>query len=220
MEQHKIDLGASQRRAMNADVVRDEVTAALEARFEVIERAYHGDQAAMDEVLGDARLPEAVKAPLRDGGLRSRIHEQLEALADSVEGELRKGEEGRDRLLRDPLLSGSVREQLANVPSRAFNDPAVADTVVRLFRGSIMAKEAAMVAAATTETLERVHKAMTAYGDQLVRQIDRGTKDAFAVSIAQMLSRALWIVVLGVILILFIPEIPMRSVHTTVPAES
>jgi len=214
-QQHAVDLGASQRRAMNTDVVREEVRAALEARFAVIERAYHGDQAAIDEVLGDARLPEVVKAPLRDDGLRIRIHEQLEALADTVESELRKGEQGRDRLLRDPLLSESVREQLANVPARAFDDPAVADTVVRLFRGSIMAKEPAMVASATQETLERLHKALSAYGDQLVREIDRGTKEAFAVSIAQMMSRALWIVVLGVILILFIPEIPMRSAQTT-----
>jgi hypothetical protein len=72
-----------------------------------------------------------------------------------------------------------------------------------------------MVTSATNETLERLHKAMTAYGDQLVHQIDRGTKEAFAASIAQMLSRALWIVVIGVILILFIPEIPMRSAQTT-----
>ena len=220
MTQHEIDLGESQRRAMNTDTVRDEVDAALNARFVLIERAYRGDDAARTEVLADARLPAALKAQLENGGLRPRIHEQLEARADEVEAELRKGDAGRDRLLRDPTLAPSDKEQLANVPVRALNDPEVAETVIRLFRGSIMAKEPALVERATNETLERLHTAMLAYGEELVIQIDRGTKEAFAMSIAQMMSRALWIVVLGVGLILFIPEIPMRSVRNETPADA
>ncbi len=211
MTQHDIDLGGVQQQAMNADVVRQNVDAALEARFAVIEQAYRGDAAALEEVLADARLPDVVKAPLRDGGIRERVHEQLEARADSIEAELRAGDAGRDRLLRDPLLGEAVKEQLANVPVRALNDPEVAETVVRLFRGSIMAKEPAMVESATNETLERLHTAMRAYGNQLVGQIERGTKVAFATSIAEMLGRALWIVIAGVLLIVLIPEIPMRS---------
>jgi EmrB/QacA subfamily drug resistance transporter len=216
--QHDIDLGAAQRQAMSTDRIRHEVDAALEARFEVIERAYHGDRAAFDEVLADARLPEAVKAPLRDGGLRARIHDELTAHADVVEAELRAGAEGRDRLLKDPLLSASVKEQLANVPARALQDPDVTNTIVRLFRGSIMAKETAMVEEATNDTLARLRKAMNAYGDRLVAQIERGTKEAFATSIAGMLRRALWIVVAGAILILLIPEIPMRTAQAKSPA--
>lgn len=209
--EHQLDLGATQRRAMNTELIRHEVDAALEARFEVVERAYRGDAAARDDVLADARMPEVVKQPLLDDSIRARIHEQLEARADAVEAELRTGEAGRDRLLNDPLLGGSVKEQLANVPARALNAPEAADTVVRLFRGSIMAKETAMVELATTETLARLHQAMLGYGEQLVKQIERGTKDAFATSIAHMMSRALWIVVAGVFLILLIPEIPLRS---------
>jgi EmrB/QacA subfamily drug resistance transporter len=212
--QHAIDLGESQRRAMNKDVIRSEVDAALAARFEVIEQAYRGDEQALADVLSDTRLPEAVKAPLREGGLRARIHDQLEARANQVEAELRNGEAGRDRLLQDPLLAATVKEQLANIPDRALRDPEVSSTVVRLFRGSIMAKENAMVESATTETLSRMQTALSAYSEQLVKRIERGSKEAFAASITHMLSRALWIVVFGVILILFIPEIPMRSVQT------
>lgn len=209
--QHNIDLGAAQKRAMNTEVVRNEVQAALEARFEVIERAYRGDRTAIDEVLADPRLPEAVKQPLRDDGIKARVHEQLEARADEVEAELRTGEEGRERLLQDPQLAPSLKEQVANIPPRALRNAEALDTIVRLFRGSIMAKESAMVERETTETLEGLRNAMDAYGEQLVQRIDRGTKEAFSISIAEMMSRALWIVFAGVALILFIPEIPLRS---------
>jgi hypothetical protein len=87
----------------------------------------------------------------------------------------------------------------------------VTDTVVRLFRGSIMATETAMVEIATTEMLEGLREGMSDYGDALVTRIESGTRQAFATSIADMLSRALWIVVLGVVLIAFVPEIPMRT---------
>jgi hypothetical protein len=215
--EHTVDLGHTQRQAMNPEFVRHQVDDALNARFEVIERAYQNDEAALAEVLADTRLPEPVKAPLRDGGLRARIHDQLQARADAVEQELRSGEVGRDRLLQDPSLAASVKEQLANVPPRALRDPEVASTVVRLFRDSIMAKENAMVASATTAALEQLRKAMTVYGDQLVKQIEEGTKEAFATSITHMLGRAVWIVIAGVLLILLIPEIPMRSIQTKAP---
>lgn len=209
--QHDVDLGQTQQQAMNTDVVRQRVDDALNARFAVIERAYRGDAAAFEEILADTRLPEAVKAPLRNGGLRARIHQQLQARADTVEQELRSGEAGRDRLLQDPLLAASVKEQLANVPARALRDPEVANTVVRLFRTSIMAKEDGMVVSATNAALEQIHKGMAVYADELTQQIEAGTKEAFATSIAHMLSRALWIVIAGVLLILLIPEIPLRA---------
>jgi EmrB/QacA subfamily drug resistance transporter len=215
--QHNVDLEQTQRRAMNTGVVRHQVDEALNGRFAVIERAYQGDEAALAEVLADTRLPEPVKAPLRDGGFRTRIHDQLEMRADSVEQELRSGEQGRDRLLQDPMLAASVKEQLANVPARALRDPEVVSTVVRLFRDSIMAKENAMVASATNAALEQLRKMMSVYAEGLTKQIEKGTKEAFAISISQMLSRALWIVIVGVLLILLIPEIPMRSLAAKAP---
>ena len=216
--EHSLDLGETQRSAMNTEVVRQRVDTALEARFAVIERAYRGDEQARDDILADTRLPEVVKAPLRNDSLRKRVHDQLLERADTVEEELRSGEAGRDRLLQDPMLADSVKEQLANVPARALRDPEVVQTVVRLFRDSIMSKEDAMVVSATNAALTQIHNGLGVYADQLTKQIERGTKEAFATSIAHMLSRALWIVVAGVLLIFLIPEIPMRSAQEKSPA--
>ncbi|MGH8239172.1 MAG: hypothetical protein ACREXP_19430, partial [Steroidobacteraceae bacterium] len=55
------------------------------------------------------------------------------------------------------------------------------------------------------------------YGRQLVERIQRGMKVAFATSIVHMLERALWIVGLAVAIVLFIPEVPLRSRATPDP---
>ena len=39
----------------------------------------------------------------------------------------------------------------------------------------------------------------------------RNTKQAFSAAIVKMLGSALWIVIAGVLIVVFIPELPLRS---------
>jgi hypothetical protein len=216
--EQRIDLAHAQTQAMNIDVIRARVDGTLEERFAVIERAYNEDAAAVSEIVGDPRMPEQIKASLREGGVRGRVHRQLVQRADTVESELRSGEEGRARLLQDPNLPAGVKQQLADIPLRALREPELVAGVAKLFRDAILAKEDAMVAAGVKQTLLTVRVAMTSYGKQLVDRIQRGVKVAFATSIVHMLERALWIVGLAVLVVFFIPEVPLRSRVT--PAET
>jgi hypothetical protein len=196
---------------MNADVIRARVDSALEARFAVLEKAYHEDAAAVSEIVGDPRMPEQIKASLRDGGVRGRIHRQLVQHADTIASELEAGEEGRERLLQDPELPASLKQQLADIPVRALREPELVANVTKLFRDAIMSQEDALVAAGVKQSLLTVRAAMSIYGKQLVERIQRGMKEAFATSIVHMMERALWIVGLAVAIVFFIPEVPLRS---------
>ncbi|HEY5808044.1 MAG TPA: MFS transporter, partial [Povalibacter sp.] len=209
--EHTLDLGHAQSLAMDATRIRASVDAAIEQRNAAIERAYHEDGAAISDVLADPRLPEEIKVPLRDGGARARVHQLLVERADRVEAGLRDGQEGRELLLGDPDLSPTLKRHLANVPARAVRDESVTQSVVALFRASILSQEDALVAAVTSEELQRARATMVTYAAQLTDQIRQGMKETFATSIAQMLQRALWIVALGVVLILLIPELPLRT---------
>lgn len=209
--EQRIDLAHAQSQAMNADRVRTRVDSALEERFAVIERAYHEDAAAVAEIVGDPQIPEQLKAALRDGGVRGRIHRQLVQRADTVETELKDGETGRERLLQDPDLPAGVKQQLADIPVRALREPELIAGVAKLFRDAILAKEDAMVTASVQQSLLMVRAAMSGYGKQLVERIQRGMKIAFATSIVHMLERALWILGLAVTIVLFLPEVPLRS---------
>lgn len=209
--EHRIDLGYVQSQAMDVGRIRADVQQALDARYKVIERAYHADPAAIAEILADPRIPEEMKAALRDGGVQARVHRELTQQANEVEAGLRKGEDGREQLLQDSALPESLKDQLANVPERALHDAELTDGVARLFRDSILAQEDSLATAATQQSLQSVRTAMTDYAAQLVSETRSGMKVAFAASIAQMLSRALWIVALGVLIMMFIPELPLRS---------
>jgi len=211
VSEQRLDLAHAQSQAMNADVIRTRVDSTLEERFAVLTRAYREDAAAVSEIVGDPRMPEQIKVALRDGGVRGRIHRQLVQRADTVESELKSGEEGRERLLQDPELPAGVKQQLAEIPVRALRDPELIGGVARLFRDAILAKEDDLVASTVQQSLLTVHAAMSIYGKQLVERIQRGMKVAFATSIVQMLKRALWIVGLAVLVVLFIPEVPLRS---------
>jgi EmrB/QacA subfamily drug resistance transporter len=211
MSEQRIDLAHAQSQAMNADMIRLRVNGTLDERFAVLERAYHEDADAVAEIIGDPRMPEQIKAALRDGGVRGRIHRQLLQRADTVESELKAGEEGRERLLQDPELPSGVKQQLADIPLRALREPELIAGVAKLFRDAILAKEDALVATTVQQSLLTVRAAMSIYGKQLVERIQRGVKVAFATSIAHMLERALWIVGLAVLIVFFIPEVPLRS---------
>jgi EmrB/QacA subfamily drug resistance transporter len=211
MADQRIDLSHAQSQAMDVEKIRARVGEAFSARQEIIERAYQGDPAAMEEILGDERLPEEIKMPLRGGGIRTRVHRELIERADAVAAELRSGEAGREHLMRDPSLSAATKEQLANIPSRALRDPQLAVGVAALFRDSMLAQEDALIAVATQQSLQSVRGSMAAYEQRMVEQIQHGTRAAFSVSVIDMMRRALWIVVLGFLVTLFVPEEPLRS---------
>ena len=211
MSEQRIDLAHAQSQAMNAGMIRTRVDATLEERFAVLERAYHEDEAAVSEIIGDPRMPEQIKATLRDGGVRGRIHRQLVQRVETIESELQSGEEGRERLLQDPELPAGLKQQLANIPVRVLREPELVASVTKLFSDAILAKEDKLVAASVQQSLLTVHAAMSIYGKQLVERIQRGMKVAFATSIVHMLERALWIVGLAVAIVFFIPEVPLRT---------
>jgi EmrB/QacA subfamily drug resistance transporter len=211
VSERQIDLAHAQSQAMNADMIRARVDATLDERFAVLERAYHENEAAVSEIVGDPRMPEQIKAALRDGGVRGRIHRQLVHRVETLEAELESGEEGRERLLQDPELPAGLKQQLADIPVRALREPELIASVTNLFRDAILAKEDALVATTVKQSLLTVRAALSIYGKQLVGQIERGMKVAFATAIVHMLERALWIVGLAVAIVLFIPEVPLRS---------
>lgn len=207
----QLDLAHAQSQAMNVDKIRERVQTALDGRYQVIERAFNEDQRAVEEVLADSRLPEAIKEPLRDGGLRTKTHDELVERTDLLVAELKSGIDGRDRLLDDPNLSPAMKQQLANIPSRAWNEPAVIAGVAVLFRDSLLATENAIVAKRAQQALHAVKAGMTMYATKLVENVQRGVKEAFAAAISHMLERALWIVGLALLIVLFIPELPLRA---------
>jgi EmrB/QacA subfamily drug resistance transporter len=216
---HSLDLGQVQRQAMDTHVVRANVDAALERSWRSIERAYYEDDAALQAVLADTRLPESIKAPLRDGGIRVRVRDELSAHAQRVEEGLSGGVAGREAVLSDQQLSETLRRQLAKVPDRAFAQPDLIAGVIQLFRRSILAQEDGLVQIRTREAVSDARAALDRYESDLAKQVEEGTKRTFATSVASLLVCIAWIVALGALLICVVPSLPLRT-HNAGPVEA
>jgi EmrB/QacA subfamily drug resistance transporter len=61
MSAEKLDMGHMQARAMNPNGLRDEVDRVVMDQYAVIERAYHGEAAAIAEVKSNPRVPDTIK---------------------------------------------------------------------------------------------------------------------------------------------------------------
>ncbi len=207
----KVDLGTAQSMAMNSRLLDQRVEQAMTARYELIDRAYHGDTTTSAQLLQDSQLPPAVREDLEAGGLQPAVHVQLEALATAVEQGLKGGEAGVTALLARQDIPADLRGEIANVPTRALQDPKSLTGLIERYRESILGTEEALVQAATAEKLDAVRLGLELEGRELAKRIDRGTKEAFADSITHTFMACIAIVVIALLIALMIPELPLRS---------
>jgi EmrB/QacA subfamily drug resistance transporter len=130
----KIDMGEAQSQAMNPNRIHDRVAQAFDDQYQQFDKAYHGDQAAVDAVLANPAVPEGMKTKLRAG------------------------------------------------------DTGNADQV-----------------------LKGIKQALDHRLPELVAKVERGTKVAFSNAITGMFKNSWAIVALGILVVLFLPEIPLRA---------
>jgi EmrB/QacA subfamily drug resistance transporter len=214
----KIDLGVAQSMAMNAGLLSQRVDSAMERRYADIEVAYRGDSGAASRLLAEADLPPDIRRDLEQGGLQPAIRGQLDTLARKVEQGLLHGEAGRSALLADPGVPPGLRAELAEVPTRALQNPDAMKGVVARYREAILAQEAELVAAAQAQRLAAVREALTEQGRDLAARIDQGTRAAFSTSIINTFVIGLFIVLGALLLAGLIPELPLKTRTSASPA--
>jgi EmrB/QacA subfamily drug resistance transporter len=135
MSMGKIDMGEAQSQAMNPNRIHDKIAQAFDDQYALFDRAYHGDKAAVDQVLANPAVPEGMKTKLRAGGDLGNVDQTLKAIRQAL-----------DHRLPD-----------------------------------------------------------------IVSKVERGTKVAFSNAITGMFKNSWAIVALGILIVLFLPEIPLRA---------
>ena len=131
----KIDMGEAQSQAMNPNRIHDRIAQAFDDQYALFDKAYHGDQAAVDAVLANPAVPDGMKTKLRSGGDLGNVDQTLKAIRQAL-----------DHRLPD-----------------------------------------------------------------IVAKVERGTKVAFSNAITAMFKNSWAIVALGILIVLFLPEIPLRA---------
>jgi MFS transporter len=94
----KIDLGRMQAQAMNPGSLRNEMNRVVDAQYQTIERAYHGDAEATAAVMRNAQVPETIKkrlgAPIDDATATTDLTRIKQALNGYAEQRAKRFERG------------------------------------------------------------------------------------------------------------------------------
>jgi EmrB/QacA subfamily drug resistance transporter len=211
IEHQKIDLGEMQARAMHPINGRAAVEREVDATLVTLEKAYRGDAQASATVLKDPRWPEIIKSGVRDGGMRSRVHNQLAAEADRVQVALLQGDAGRQQLLSEGKLSAPAKVLVEKISGDDLRTSANREHVAQATRDAVLAQEPAVFDSTLEKAMAQIRATLGSRVDDLAKQIDRGIKEGFSASIVSMFKAALWIVVCGFFITLFIPVLPLRG---------
>ncbi|GGQ98793.1 MDR family MFS transporter [Deinococcus ruber] len=188
----------------------DQVAAAVNAQYAQIEKAFRGDAAATAAILANPQTPAELKTSLQNGGLKAKVHVQLVNQAAALERALAGGEAGRQALLKTNLPA-ALKTQLQAIPAAALATPQAAQATAKQASAALLAQEPQAVEAATTQALVQVKSALTTQAAKVARQVEDGTKQAFSHSVTAMFGTSIFIILIGFIITLFIPGLPLRQ---------
>jgi hypothetical protein len=212
---HKMNLSEAQKQAMDPNAIHVQIDKALDEQYTKIAAALDGDQAAVDDILKNAALPDQLKALVRDGGVRAKTHAAVQARAEKVADALKKGEAGRAALL-DESLPAALKEQIQAIPADDLKGAVKAAAVAAHFHDIVLADERAEADKAVTGILGLIKSTLQKRGDELAADVEKGVKEGFSISITSLFGTALWIIMFAFATTWFIPVLPLR--HTS-PAQ-
>lgn len=205
-----INLGAMRSSGGNNDTSK-QLKATFDKQYTSLEQALNGNAAAGEALLANAQVPETLKALVRDGGLRGKVHAQLTAEASQLSAALTQGEVGRQALLNKASTPAALKTQLRQLPAAALATPQAAGQTARQLSTALLAQEPQLVQQVTTQTLANIRTGLDQQAQKLGQQITAGMKNGFTASITKMMLTSIGIIALGFLLILQIPLVPLRS---------
>ncbi|MDP9764511.1 MDR family MFS transporter [Deinococcus enclensis] len=217
MNAKSIDMKALRTAGTGSDTTGQKIQAALDEQYAQIEQALNGDAAAQAAIRANAQLPAELKA-LATGGLKAQVHRTLTAQADAVRRALSAGEAGRNTLLASAETPDALKTRLRAIPAQALATPQSSAAVAGQFAQGLLAQEAAAYDQAKTRALAGLKTKFDEQATTLAAQVSSGMKEGFTASVVRMYRDAIWFAVAGLIVMLFVPVIAIRTGQKSAPA--
>ncbi|MFB9991168.1 MDR family MFS transporter [Deinococcus oregonensis] len=213
-----INLGEMRSSGGNTDTGK-QLKVAFDKQYASLEQALNGNVAATQALLTNPQVPQSLKALVQNGGLAAQVHTQLAAQASQVSAALATGEAGRQSLLGNAATPNALKTQLQQLPAAALATPAAAQQTAQQVSAALLAQEPQVVQQAKTQTLVKVRASLDQQAQTLGKQITSGMKNGFTAAIKKMMLTSIGIIVLGFLLILALPVIPLRSRPKVTPED-
>ncbi len=192
--------------------------AAVKARFDreyaLIERAFHGDRQALQQLQEDPALPAGYKQQLAQGTPAQQVRSRFEQLYQAYAAAVGSGSPAAVRKVLDGSpLPPEARSRLAQAAVMAMQGGQTASVLQRV-HAELQSQADQAARAATDSALSAVKTRLAALQKELTAQIDTGVKKSFAQAITRIYFYAIFIAAAGLLAIFFIPELPLRREDT------
>lgn len=186
------------------------------------------DQTATRTLLANPRTPDQLRELLQAGGIAAMVNTQLDATKTTIAAALRSGDPtALKQLLNDARTPQQLKDRLSNLPPETLRNPQAIEAIITQITAALESQRPTLVAQATDQALSQMNTALESaeasartQGQQLGAEIEVGIKQAFTTSVTQIYNYTLPVVLFAIIVMLFVPELPLRRSNQHTPAMS
>lgn len=178
---------------------------------------------AAKELLDNPNTPPALKKLLSGGGVEESVKAGFAAQYDAIERALNTGPQGFQAVLADPSVPQSLKDNLRRIPPQVLQSPEGRAQVLAQVRSGIEQSLPATVAGVQEAALKGASEGLEQAQTQAFQSVDKialGLKEALTIAISQIYRIGLGIALLGVLVTLLIPELPLRKTNAPVAASA
>ncbi len=197
----------------NFVAVGDQIRAGMQATYDLLDRALtKDDAAARASVLADPRVPQELKAMVQNGGIAAQVKAGLDAQYQAVSAAVSTGSVGAvTRLSADPRLPAPLKDRLAQIPAAVLASPRGRAGVLAGIRQAMDAQAPAVVQQATQAALAQIRTGLDRQAQTLTAKVTDALKRSFTDAIRRIYFWGLFVIALGWIVTLFLPELALRK---------
>jgi hypothetical protein len=204
----------------NFKAVGDQIRTGMQDTYGKIERALaQNDPASSAELLANPQVPAELKDLLAKGGIAAQVRAGQDARYQGIATALTSGSRSALRdLLADPGLPAPLKDRLGRIPMSVLVSPSALAGELAGIRKSIDEQTPALVQQATQATLARIRTSLDELAARVAQQVTVALKKAFTVALIRVYFWGMFVVILGFIVTLFLPELALRKTVGHAPA--
>jgi EmrB/QacA subfamily drug resistance transporter len=213
----KMSISMGQLESGNISSVGDQIKAGLQATYGKIEAVLtKNDTAALASLMADPKLPAEMKSMLSNGGIEGQVRAGLDAEYKGIAAALESGRPaGLAALLADPKLPPPLKDQIGKFPVAVLANPAAVKGVLTTIRKNMDAEEPALAQQATQAALTQIKATFDAQAVTLTAAVSAALKKAFTEAIDRVYFWGMFVIILGFVVTLFLPELTLRKTSGT-----
>jgi EmrB/QacA subfamily drug resistance transporter len=208
--------GGSSSNGFDAKKIKADISKKLDDQKVLsIKALTQNDPEAVKALLANPQTPEQVRKTLEAGGIAASIQKGFEAQYQGITTVINSGKpEALKALLSNPQLPAELKKQLSQIPPQVLANPQARAGILAGVKKGMDAAQTQVVQTATQGAVDGVSKALDDVKAKMLPTIDKlelALKESFTDGITTVYKLGILIAILGFLITLAIPELPLRK---------